>query len=86
MNRMTFDTPGQAAADARAHAVLDGADEKTVDSNPTAGDYDHAAEIMRLRDTLTEVLREFHLTGKGFFTAWIAPEHYRRLNDRLEGK
>jgi hypothetical protein len=54
------------------HAILDGASEevsmqaaaqaaidwqKAEDANPTAADYDHASEIMRLRDALADIAR-----------------------------
>jgi hypothetical protein len=58
---VNFETPGQAARDARQHAILDGADEKTAmdhaakaaidwqraeDATPTAEDFDHAADVI----------------------------------------
>lgn len=92
-------TPGQAAREARQHAILDGADEKTAmdhaaraaidwqraeDASPTAGDYDHAAEILGLRDMVTELLSLFDFNSKGWNVARITDEHIARLRARLE--
>ncbi|HTJ69218.1 MAG TPA: hypothetical protein VL551_16900 [Actinospica sp.] len=68
----------QAAIEAGAYAVA------AHVADPTAEDYDHASEILKLRDTLTELLGEFKHTAGNNWSALVSGEHFSRLRARLE--
>jgi hypothetical protein len=77
-----LDDEQRAAEEAGAKGAIDW--QRAEDATPAAEDFDHAADIMRLRGTVLELLGEFGSTGRGWNVARISDEHLARLRRRLE--